>query len=77
MRFNSFDEAFDDLHNDTVEQVLREDAERQGIPWSDYCYKYGIVGAAQQRRVRRHEVSSYEEMAETQEHYSVKEEDAE
>ena len=61
-RFNDFEEAFNDLHEKSVEEYLKADAERQGIPWSEYCYMHGIVGTAQVRRIKRHEVASYQEM---------------
>lgn len=55
MPFKSLEEAFDALHEEDVEAFLKVDAEAQGIPWHEYCYKYGIVGTAQKNRIKRHE----------------------
>lgn len=61
-RFSNFQEAFDDLHDKSVEEYLRQDAKLQGLTWADYCYKYDIIGGAQQRRIWRHEVAEYKEI---------------
>lgn len=75
-KFGTFEEAFDDLHEKSVEEFLREHAKSLGIPWSEYCYDAGILGAAQHRRIRRHEVASYQEMLDTQEHEVEKEDNS-
>jgi hypothetical protein len=54
----SLEETFQELHDDTTIEFLMEDAKRRGIPWHKYCYKYGIVGKAQNRRIKRHEVTT-------------------
>lgn len=56
MSFKSLQEAFDSLHEEAVEEFLRADAAQLGIPWHEYCYKFGIVGRAQDRKAKRHEV---------------------
>lgn len=49
-------ESFQELNDDTTIEFLKEDARRSGIPWHIYCYRNGILGDAQKRRIRRHEV---------------------
>lgn len=56
MPYRDLEEAFDALHEESVEEFLRADAQQKGIPWHQYCYMYGIMGDAQVRRVKRHEV---------------------
>lgn len=56
MPYKDLEEAFNALHEDSVVEFLKADAELMGLPWHEYCYKFGIVGVAQDRRVKRHEV---------------------
>jgi len=41
---------------DEVEDLLRDDAKREGLSFNQYCHKYGIVGPAQRLQIKRHEV---------------------
>ena len=52
----TLEESFQELNDSTTIEILKEDARRQGVPWHVYCYRYGVIGDAQKRRIRRHEV---------------------
>lgn len=56
MRYKDLEEAFNALHDESVEEFLKADAARLGIPWHEYCYTNGIMGKAQNLRVGRHEI---------------------
>lgn len=60
MQRKSFEEVFSDINEASAEEFLKEDAKRLGIPWHVYCYTHGILGAAQKKRIRRHEEPKYE-----------------
>ena len=44
------------MKEQTGEDLMRADAESLGLTWNEYCVKYGLVGPAQERRARRHEL---------------------
>lgn len=49
-------ESFAQYHEQSAEELLREDATRRGMEWHAYCRKFGIVGSAARARAKRHEV---------------------
>lgn len=49
------EEAISDINEVGADEFLKEDAKRLGIPWHEYCYRFGVLGEAQRRRIRRHE----------------------
>jgi hypothetical protein len=53
----TLEESFNEVNEDAATQFLRADARRQGLPWHEYCRKWGIEGEAAKRRKRRHETT--------------------
>lgn len=52
----NLDESFQQYHEQSAEELLREDAARRGMEWHVYCRKFGIMGSAAKARAKRHEV---------------------
>lgn len=40
----------------SADELLREQAAREGLTYDEFCRKYGLMGPSQERRMRRHEV---------------------
>ena len=48
-------ESFEQYHEQSAEDFLKEDAKRRGMEWHVYCKKFGIMGSAAKARAKRHE----------------------
>lgn len=50
--------AIDEL-DEAAETILREEADRMGLTYREYCKRYGLVSPALERRIKKHEATSY------------------